>query len=76
MLVLSRKDNEQITIGDDIVITIISTGANSVRIGVSAPKSISVRRRAASQRAGDDTRKAAPEAIAEAIHPPLLHAGG
>jgi len=45
MLVLGRRQGEQITIGDEIVISIVRTGGGTVRIGVEAPKSLSVRRR-------------------------------
>lgn len=38
MLCLTRKQNEQIRIGDDIVITIVWIGPGKVRIGVDAPK--------------------------------------
>lgn len=37
MLVLTRKDNEQICIGDDIVITVIRTASDRVRLGIEAP---------------------------------------
>jgi len=37
MLVLSRKMNERIQIGDDITITVVRVSPNSVRIGVNAP---------------------------------------
>lgn len=42
MLVLSRKKSEQICIGDNIVITVVQLVGNKVRIGVEAPKEISV----------------------------------
>lgn len=45
MLVLGRRQGEQITIGDEIVISIIRARNGSVRIGVEAPKSFAVRRR-------------------------------
>ena len=45
MLVLGRRQGEQITIGDEIVISIVRTGGGTVRIGVEAPKSLPVRRR-------------------------------
>ncbi|HVC99218.1 MAG TPA: carbon storage regulator [Pirellulales bacterium] len=37
MLVLSRKVDERIQIGDDITITVVRVSPNSVRIGVNAP---------------------------------------
>ena len=37
MLVLSRKPGERIFVGDDVKITIIRIGPNSVRIGIDAP---------------------------------------
>lgn len=42
MLVLSRKTSERILIGDDIAITIVRIGPNSVRIGIEAPKSMNI----------------------------------
>ena len=42
MLVLSRKATERILIGDDIAITIVRIGPNSVRIGIDAPKEVNV----------------------------------
>ena len=44
MLVLSRKQNQEIIIGDNIKITILKTKGNTVRIGIDAPRDVSVRR--------------------------------
>lgn len=44
MLVLSRKKNEKIIIGDDIIITVVLVKGDQVRIGIEAPKEISVHR--------------------------------
>jgi carbon storage regulator len=42
MLILSRKIDEQIKIGDNITITIIEVRGEQVKIGVEAPKSVKV----------------------------------
>ena len=45
MLVLSRQINESIMIGDSIEVTIVDIKGDKVRIGITAPKSISVHRK-------------------------------
>jgi carbon storage regulator len=42
MLVLSRKLNERIVIGDDIVITVVKIDRNQVRLGIEAPHHVPV----------------------------------
>ncbi len=42
MLVLTRKVNEQVVIRNDVRITVVSIRGNQVRIGIEAPKSISI----------------------------------
>ncbi|MCL2380880.1 MAG: carbon storage regulator CsrA [Treponema sp.] len=42
MLILSRKVNEKIMIGDDISVSIIDIRGDQVRLGVDAPKSVKV----------------------------------
>ena len=44
MLVLSRRVGEKLLIGDDIVVTIIETRGDGVRIGIDAPRSTRVNR--------------------------------
>ncbi len=45
MLVLSRKKNESIVIGDNIVITVVDVRGDKVRLGIDAPKDVPVHRR-------------------------------
>jgi carbon storage regulator len=42
MLVLSRKVSERILIGDDVVVTIVRIGPNTVRVGIEAPRGVNV----------------------------------
>ncbi len=42
MLVLSRKVNERILIGDDIVITIVRCSEKTVRVGIDAPRHLNI----------------------------------
>ena len=44
MLVLSRKKNEGIMIGDDVVITVIEVRGDKVRLGIDAPRAVPVHR--------------------------------
>lgn len=45
MLILSRKKNESVMIGDQIEIKIIAVEGETVRIGIEAPRSIQVHRK-------------------------------
>lgn len=42
MLVLSRKEGEQLIIGDDIVLTISRISGNRVAVGIEAPRSVRI----------------------------------
>ncbi|MSR26686.1 MAG: carbon storage regulator [Planctomycetaceae bacterium] len=44
MLVLSRKQNERIRVGDSIVVTIVRVSGDKVRIGIEAPANVRVLR--------------------------------
>jgi carbon storage regulator len=44
MLVLTRKTQERIVIGRDIVVTIVRVQGQSVRIGIEAPDDVRIRR--------------------------------
>jgi carbon storage regulator len=45
MLVLSRQRDESIIIGDNIVVTIVDVRGDKVRLGIDAPREVSVHRR-------------------------------
>lgn len=44
MLVLTRRANQSIMIGDDIVITVLDVRGDQIRIGITAPRSVAVHR--------------------------------
>ena len=44
MLVLSRKQNERIRVGDSVVVTVVRVSGDKVRIGIEAPPSMRVLR--------------------------------
>ena len=42
MLVLTRRINERIIIGDDVIVTVLEVHGDQVRIGIDAPRDIKV----------------------------------
>lgn len=44
MLILTRRVGEALIIGDDVVVNVLGVKGNQVRIGVDAPKDVSVHR--------------------------------
>lgn len=44
MLVLTRKLGEKLLIGEDIVITVLDARGDSVRLGIDAPRGVSIQR--------------------------------
>ena len=58
MLVLTRKVNERIKIGDDIIVSILEIGKGGVRIGIEAPRSVSVHRQEVYDKIQEENLKA------------------
>jgi len=74
MLILSRKINEKIMIGEDISITIIEIRGDQVKIGVEAPKSVKVFRQEVYEAIQNENRAAAismpnPETLSGLVIP-------
>jgi carbon storage regulator CsrA len=63
MLVLTRKSHEQIQIGDNITITILRVKGGAVRVGVDAPRNVTVLRKELTGKPAR-TEKAQIEAVA------------
>jgi len=42
MLVLSRKPGEKVLIGEDISVTVVRIGPNTVRLGIDAPRAMNI----------------------------------
>jgi len=61
MLVISRKINEKIKIGDDIEITVVSIDKGQVKIGIEAPKNITILRSELLEEIKNENIKAAKE---------------
>ena len=56
MLVLSRKCGERIVIGPNIELTIVDIGGGKVRLGVEAPRDVSIHRQEIYRRIRDESR--------------------
>ena len=68
MLVLTRKLNESIMIGDEVEITVVDIKGDSIKLGIDAPKDIKVHRKEiflAIQQENIDAAKASIERIGD-----------
>ncbi|MFN8025631.1 MAG: carbon storage regulator [Acidimicrobiia bacterium] len=57
MLVVTRSENQSVMIGTDIVVTVLEVRGDQVRIGIQAPREVSIQREAGSRRC---SRRTAP----------------
>lgn len=58
MLVLSRKRGERIVIGPHVELTIVDIRGNTVRLGVDAPRDVSIHRQEVCRRIQDEDHNA------------------
>jgi len=69
VLILTRRSNERIFIGDDIVLSILAIEGNRVKLGIDAPKDVSILREEIRDTPGKTTELESPE-------PPMLKVAG
>ncbi len=65
MLIITRRAGERIMVGDDVVIEVMEIVGNSVRVGISAPRSVPVYREEIYTAVREENRAAADSASAE-----------
>jgi carbon storage regulator len=63
MLILTRRIDEEIKIGEEITVTVLGLKGNQVRIGVNAPKHVEVDRGEIRDRKDDERARAWPEFV-------------
>lgn len=65
MLILTRKVGESVIIGDDVRLTVLSAKGNQIRLGVQAPKEISVHREEIFNRINEEAELLVTEKLKE-----------
>jgi carbon storage regulator len=65
MLVLSRKKDQAIMLGDNIEITIIEIQGDQVRIGINAPKNVTIYRKELFLEIQEENKKAASSGLVQ-----------
>ena len=63
MLILTRRVGESVMIGDEVTITVLRVKGNQVRLGVNAPRSVSVQREEIFERIKSESPEAEPDDV-------------
>jgi carbon storage regulator len=63
MLILTRKLNEKVVIGDGIVVSVVELRGDQVKLGIEAPKSVKVFRQEVYEAIQEENRRAAGSAL-------------
>lgn len=63
MLILTRKLNEKVVIGDGIVVSVLELRGDQVKLGIQAPKSVKVFRQEIYEAIQEENRRAAGSAM-------------
>lgn len=73
MLVVTRSENQSVMIGNDIVVTVLEVRGDQVRIGIQAPREVSIQREelfAAMQQANRSAASPPAESVEGLPQPP------
>ncbi|NBB89896.1 MAG: carbon storage regulator CsrA [Spirochaetes bacterium] len=65
MLILARRTDESIVIGDEIEVSVVDIKGDQVKLGIKAPRSVKVYRREVFEAIQEENRKAAETATTE-----------
>jgi carbon storage regulator len=63
MLILSRRPQETIRVGEEVTITVLAVEGNKVRLGITAPRHISVDREEVHERKQREAQAGEPDGI-------------
>ncbi len=63
MLILTRRVGETLMIGDEVTVTVLGVKGNQVRIGINAPKNVSVHREEIYERIKNEQSGETPKAV-------------